>query len=507
MILDAINELIEFEGLFFHYDLVDKIYYRNLILEELNISNPKVFECDDLENVEGLRLPDPILEEIKEYIVNDMKLSEQQADRKICKILGLITPPNSYVVEKFEQLEKTDPYIALKYLYDLSIRNYYIQKSKVEKNIVWTSNFDKKNIEISINLSKPEKNVKDIAKLASKKASFEQDENYPKCQLCLENVGYIGDDKKPSKVNLRVVPLTLGGEEWFLQYSPYGYFEKHCIAFSRHHNNMIINISTFEKLADFVDRFPQFFIGSNADLPVVGGSILSHEHFQGGEHVFPAMKAEAKKEFELHGFKNSHLYLLDWYNTILLIQSTNREEMIKIASKILLKWKDYDDEDNDIIAHDKDGEHNTITPVIKKIHDTYHLFLILRNNRTTYKYPDGIFHAHEKYYHIKKENIGIIEAMGLFILPARLKRQLELVKNVLKEGLTNEEIYKKYPELADFSLMFSELRKIYNEKTIDEDIKTYVNNVCRNILINTAVFKETERGEYGINEFIKGCNL
>lgn len=505
MILDAINELIEYESLVFNYSFVDKIYYRNLVLSELNIEcPPKVFECDDEENVQHLRLPDSILDEIKEYLFNELLLNESEAEIKLTKIMGLITPPNSVIEHEFKKLEKEDPKKALQYFYDFSIRNNYIQKSKVEKNLLWKSNFEDKNIEVSINLSKPEKNIKDIIKAADKKTNA--GEKYPKCQLCLENVGFIGNANHPSRVNLRVIPLTLDGEEWYLQYSPYGYFNKHCIAFSKNHNNMVINTSTFKKLCDFVDRFPSFFIGSNADLPIVGGSILSHEHFQGGEHLLPVMKADVKREYELgQEYKETKLFLLDWYNSTLLVKSKSKVELVNLATHILNKWKNYSDDTNDIIAIDKDGPHNTITPSLKKVDGVYHLYLILRNNRTSYKYPEGIFHAHPRYYHIKKENIGIIEAMGLFILPARLVRQTGAIKECLAKGMSNEEIFKKYEDLAGFSIMIDELRKDYSPETIDESIKNYINNVCKNILENTSVFKATEKGEYGIDTFLRSC--
>lgn len=504
MIFDAINELIEYESVIFNYPRADKNLYRNLIIAELGITNPKEFECDDKENIIDIRLPDPILDEIKEYLINELKLSEKEALIKLTKIMGLITPSNAQIDAEFQRLEKEDSFLALKYLYDLSIRNNYIQKSKVEKNILWDAVVDGKQLEVSINLSKPEKNVKDIAKLA---ASNTDSINYPKCQLCIENVGYLGRDDHPSKVNLRVIPLELDGERWYLQYSPYGYYNMHCIAFNKNHIKMIINQSAFKKLVDFVDRFPSFFIGSNADLPIVGGSILSHDHFQGGEHTLPIMNAKVRKEYGLEKYKNSRLFLLEWFNTALLLKSTDKTELVEIATKILNTWKEYTDETNEIIAHDEEGNHNTLTPSLKKIDGVYYLYLILRNNRTSYKYPEGIFHAHPKYYHIKKENIGIIEAMGLFILPARLLRQTEQIKTVLKDGLADSEILEKYADLEDFLEMIGTLRKQYDEKTIDQDIKNYINNVCNCILINTAVFKDDDRGHYGIDAFIRSCEL
>ncbi len=507
MILDTINELIEYEGLIFKYSDIDKIYYRNLVLAELNIDIPKTFECDDFEFARHLTRPDSLINELYEYITKVMNLNDSEAKRKICQVFGLITPPNSLINEEFVRIEKKSPDQALEYLYNLSIANNYIQKSQVEKNIVWKTDFKTNNLEISINLSKPEKNVKDIAQAASKTADVLTREKYPLCDLCLENVGFLGNDNHPSKVNLRVIPMKLDGDEWYFQYSPYGYYNMHCIVLSKYHNPMIINSSTFKKLVDFVDRFPSFFIGSNADLPIVGGSILNHEHFQGGQYTLPIMKAKNKKEYKLDKTKNVTLHLVDWYNTTLLLTSTSKADLVSVATKILNKWREYTDEDNEIIASDKDGLHNTITPSLRKVKDKYELYLILRNNRTSYKYPDGIFHAHEKYYHIKKENIGIIEAMGLFILPARLVRQINTIKESLKNNLSFDQVVSEHEDLKDFAYMYETLKSDYNEKTIDSKIKSYINNVCKNILLNTSVFKDTDRGRYGIDEFIKRCNL
>ena len=270
---------------------------------------------------------------------------------------------------------------------------------------------------------------------------------------------------------------------------------------------MVINRDTFKRLCHFVDEYPSFFIGSNADLPIVGGSILNHEHYQGGKHILPVMEQNSKKEYKLTKYKSTSLSLLDWYNTCLLLKGEDQEEIISIATKILSAWRKYDDLDNEIISKDKDGEHNTITPSIKKVGDEYYLYLILRNNRCSKEYPDGIFHAHPEYHMIKKEGIGIIEAMGLFILPARLIRQENEIKDVLAKNLNDEEIVKKYEDLDAFLPMIHELKKDYDPSTIDESIKKFIENTCRNILKNTAVFKDDKKGEEGLDKFIGGLNI
>lgn len=505
MILDTVNELIEFESKVFHYSLMEKIYYRNLVLGELNLSYPKEFTIEDKENVKNLRLPDSLIESINLYLSEVLKLDGKEQELKLTKIFGLITPSPKEIEDHFLSIEKNSPKEALDYLYNLSIANNYIQKSKIEKNLLWDTNFKKNNLEISINLSKPEKNVKDIAKLLQKPK--ESETKYPKCLLCLENLGFYGSGTHPARENLRLIPLKLNKKDWYLQYSPYGYFNMHSIILYIEHVNMVINKETFINLTDFVDRFPCFFIGSNADLPIVGGSILNHEHYQGGEHILPIMKSKNKKEYRLNNYPNSKLFLLDWYNTTLLLEGKNKNELIDLANKILLTWRTYSSPENEIIAKDENGEHNTITPSVKKIKDIYYIYLILRNNRCNELYKEGIFHAHPEYYHIKKENIGIIEAMGLFVLPARLKRQMEEISSSLDLNLNDEEIYKKYPDLIEFKVMIQALRNDDSKLSYLDKAKKYIDEVCRNILINTGVFKDTKVGNEGIDKFIKECKL
>ena len=505
MIRDVINSLIDYAS--FHLDLkgLDKIYALNLIIGELNLDYPSEGKIFSEEEIEKMEVPDYFIKEITNFLIKERGFAEKEAELKAILIMGLVTPSPENVVEKFERIKEISSADALDYLYKLGIRNYYFQKTMVDKNIVWKTNYPSKNIEVSINLSKPEKSNKDIAKLLEKPKTSEV--KYPKCLLCKENIGFFGTYSHPARENIRFIPIILDGEVWYLQYSPYGYYYKHCICFSSKHSNMVINESTFKKLVDFVDAFPSFFIGSNADLPIVGGSILNHEHFQGGEHILPVMEASVKKEYKLKNYKNAKLFKLDWYNTTLLIKGSDRKEVISLASKILEAWRNYSDLDNDIVAMDDSGKHNTITPSIRKIGDEYNMYLILRNNRCDEKYPEGIFHAHPEYHHIKKEGIGIIEAMGLFILPARLVRQENEIKDVLLNNLNDKGILEKYADLADFLPMISELKKKYNPKTIDNDINKYIENVCMHILDNTAVFKDTKKGNEGLDNFIEGLKL
>lgn len=506
MILDTVDNLITFAK--YHLDLnekIDEIYVRNLIYSELEIiPDTEERNLDDEEQIKNNPLPDKYVNELIEYFVKEKGFSEGLSERKTTKIMGFLTKSPSEIVNTFKNIYKGyGDKDALNYLYNLSISNYYYQKSKVDKNIVWSTSYPSKNIEISINLSKPEKNNKDIAKLLKVDKS---EVKYPKCLLCLENLGFEGTDKHPARENLRVIPLNLDEEEWYLQYSPYGYFKKHCIVFSKNHNNMVINESTFRKLIDFVDLFPSFFIGSNADLPIVGGSILNHEHFQGGEHLLPVMKSEIKREFKINYFDDVNLYQLDWYNSALLVKSKNKEHLVKIATIILNKWRAYDDLENNILSNSNNEKHNTITPSLRKVNDEYYLYLILRNNRCNEEFPDGIFHAHKEYHNIKKEGIGIIEAMGLFILPARLNRQLNEVKDCLVNNYSDDEILKKYEGFAGFLPMIHDLNELKNQN-YEQNIKEYVEKVCTNILRNTAVFKDDEKGNLGLEKFIGELNL
>ncbi len=505
MIREVINSLIDYASIHLGLEGLDRVYARNIVLGELGLEYPSDKAVFSIEEIEKMEVPDYFIEQIEKYLKEEKGYSDKEAELKAVLVMGVVTPSPEEVVKKFEELRKFDSARALDYLYNLGIKNYYFRKTMVDKNIVWKTDYKSKNIEVSINLSKPEKNNKDIAKLLEKPKTSEI--KYPKCLLCLENIGFYGNDHHPARENIRFVPVILDGEVWYLQYSPYGYYYKHCICFSSKHSPMIICESTFRKLVDFVDAYPSFFIGSNADLPIVGGSILNHEHFQGGEHILPVMEADVKKEFKLTKYKNTRLFKLDWYNTTLLIRGKDPKEVVSLASDILNAWRKYDDVENEIIANDESGKHNTITPSIRKINGEYYLYLILRNNRCNEKYPDGIFHAHPEHHHIKKEGIGIIEAMGLFILPARLVRQENEIKDVLALGLNNDEVVKKYPDLASFLSMIEVLRENYSASTIDESIKVYIEDTCKDILRNTAVFKDDKKGNDGLDKFIGGLNL
>ena len=424
---------------------------------------------------------------------DQLGLSENDISIHLAKIFDYISPRPSIVNETFHKLlDKSNR--ASEYLYDFGVNNYYIHQKDIQKNI-----FYNEDIEYSINLSKPEKNNKDIAKLLTTKQT-----NYPKCMLCEENLGFAGNEKKPSRYNLRFAYLDVNNERWFFQYSPYGYFDHHFILVDQKHEFMEMSPRIINMLISFVDMFPYFTIGSNSDLPRVGGSILNHEHFQGGKHIFPLQKAKDKFVIPLSKYKHTKLSYLDFYNSSFKIVSKDKDELLSLASELLSKWRIYQDEEIDIYPFDENNnKQSTITPIISKNkNDEYELYIVLRNNAVNKDYPDGIFHAHKEYFFIKKEGLGLIEELGLFILPARLKRQIEQVKDVLSNKLDEKTYLEKYPDLIDFKMMINDLRN-----RSDITIESYILDICRKIIINSKIFKDDEKGLSSLNRFINSLDI
>lgn len=424
---------------------------------------------------------------------DQLGLSENDISIHLAKIFDYISPRPSIVNETFHKLlDETNK--ASEYLYDFGVNNYYIHQKDIQKNI-----FYNEDIEYSINLSKPEKNNKDIAKLLTTKQT-----NYPKCMLCEENLGFAGNEKKPSRYNLRFAYLDVNNERWFFQYSPYGYFDHHFILVDQKHEFMEMSPRIINMLISFVDMFPYFTIGSNSDLPRVGGSILNHEHFQGGKHIFPLQKAKDKFAIPLSKYKHTKLSYLDFYNSSFKIVSKDKNELLSLASELLSKWRIYQDEEIDIYPFDENNnKQSTITPIISKNkNDEYELYIVLRNNAVNEDYPDGIFHAHKEYFFIKKEGLGLIEELGLFILPARLKRQIEQVKDVLNNKLDEKTYLEKYPDLIDFKMMINDLRN-----RSDITIESYILDICRKIIINSKIFKDDEKGLSSLNRFINSLDI
>lgn len=413
------------------------------------------------------------------------------------EIMGIFTDRPSNITKKFYSLYEQSPELATQYFYKLSNDNNYIRKDRIDKNIKWTTSSEYGNIEITINMSKPEKDPKAIA-LAGKQKSVA----YPKCQLCMQNVGYKGRVNHPARANHRVIPVEICGQPWGFQYSPYVYYNEHCILLNQAHTPMKIDKSAFEKLLDFVEKFPHYIIGSNADLPIVGGSILSHEHFQGGNHEFAMMSAPSEKDYSIKGFEDVTVSRVKWPMSVVRLTSSNKDSLLNLADKILNSWRNYSDEDVFIFAETDGVPHNTITPIACFKDDKYILNLVLRNNITTELYPLGVYHPHQELHHIKKENIGLIEVMGLAVLPARLYHELKL----LAEVMANKEDVSKYEELqkhADWSKEVLSKHPELNSTNAYDILLQETGLVFTKVLEHAGVFKRDLQGLSAFDKFIQ----
>ena len=372
----------------------------------------------------------------------------------------------------------------------------YIRKDRTDQNIRFQKYYKYGLIDITINLSKPEKDPKDIAKAKLVKTS-----GYPKCLLCKENVGFSGDFNRPARQNHRIIPLKLNGQDYYFQYSPYVYYNEHCIVFNKEHIPMVINQDTFQHLLSFVEQFPHYMLGSNADLPIVGGSILTHDHFQGGCYEFAMNNADVIQTLTFEDFPQSKIEILKWPLSTIRITSSNPQEIIDFASRTLKAWKHYSNPALDILSHTDDIPHNTITPIARMKNQQYQMDLVLRNNRTSQEYPDGIFHPHASLHHIKKENIGLIEVMGLAVLPARLKNELEL----LKDCLLQKKQISDYPELQKHELWYNEIKEQYQiqEDNVEDVLKTALTIKFVEVLEDAGVFKMNDEGIDAFCDFVE----
>ncbi len=432
----------------------DEIYCANRILNLIGGESYERCAYDKHQNIEE------ILDGLLDFAASTGKLeidSIVYRDILSADIMDVLTPKPSTVIKTFNSLYNEDPKKATEYFYDLSRDDNYIMTNRVKKNIIWKTNTRYGDIDITINLSKPEKDPKAIAAAKTMKQT-----GYPKCQLCCENEGYEGHANHPARANHRIIPVTLDNSPWFLQYSPYVYYNEHCILLNKEHTPMKITKQTFKNLLCFVEKYPHYFVGSNADLPIVGGSILTHDHFQGGNYEFTMAKCPAKFTCEIEGYSDIEVEAVDWALTTIRLRGENIDRLCELGDKILTKWRAYDDEENEILSY-TDAPHNTITPIARMKNGKYELDLILRNNRTTEEHPLGIFHPHAEYHYIKKENIGLIEAMGLAVLPPRLT---------------------------------TELGELTDEK------KEEIGQVFAKILENCGVFKDTEKGNNGFKKFL-----
>lgn len=495
MINREINRLINFalqKGLISEED---RIYSINMLLGTLNLNE---FEEENID--ETLDNPTEILENILDYAVSKNMIENSTTERDLfdTKVMNCVMPRPSEVINTFSRLYKEDPKHATDYYFDLSIASNYIRKERTDKNIVWKTSTPYGDLDITINLSKPEKDPKEIAKAKLQKAS-----SYPKCLLCKENEGFYGNLNHPARQTHRIIPLNLNDTKWFLQYSPYTYYNEHCIVLNSEHIPMKINRTTFENLLGFVEQFPHYFVGSNADLPIVGGSILSHDHYQGGRYTFAMENALLEKSYVIPGYEKVTVGRLKWPMSVVRLVSDNKDNLLNLADHILSTWRKYSDATVDILSNTNNEPHNTITPIARYKNNKYELDLVLRNNRTSEKYPLGLFHPHEEVHHIKKENIGLIEVMGLAVLPARLKNELNIIKNALLDGekdISTNEIVSKHAKWYNYII---NKYSSFTEDTIMEILKEEVGLKFQEVLTHAGVFKRDEKGLEAFDKFIK----
>ena len=415
------------------------------------------------------------------------------------KIMSMLMPRPSEVIHKFWELyEKESPEAATDYYYSLSCDSNYIRRYRVSRDKKWIAPTKYGDLDITINLSKPEKDPKAIAAAKNAKQS-----GYPKCLLCKENEGYAGRVNHPARQNHRIIPVTINGSQWGFQYSPYGYYNEHCIVFNSQHVPMKIEHDTFCKLFDFVKQFPHYFVGSNADLPIVGGSILSHDHFQGGHYEFAMAKAPVERSFIVEGFEDVAAGVVQWPMSVIRLSGENTERIIALADRILEKWRSHTDEEAFIYACTDGEPHNTITPIARKRGEKYELDLVLRNNITTEEHPLGVYHPHAKLHHIKKENIGLIEVMGLAVLPARLKDEMAHLKEAMLAGKdlrADEELAKHADWVDEFSTGYEKI----DASNIDAIIEKEIGLVFMQVLEDAGVYKRTEEGQKAFDRFLAG---
>lgn len=474
------------------FTLRDEAFVTNRILEILKLDS---FECE--ENFENVNLEET-LKELLDFAASQKLIEDDITSRDLfdTKLMSALMPRPSEVTDKFYSIYKTSPKDATDYFYKLSCDSDYIRRYRIEKDVKWVTSTEYGDLDITINLSKPEKDPKAIAAAKSAPQS-----GYPKCMLCRECEGYAGRINFPARQNHRVIPVTINGSDWCFQYSPYVYYNEHCIVFNAKHTPMSINHDTFNKLLDFVKLFPHYFVGSNADLPIVGGSILSHDHFQGGNYTFAMAKAPIETPVSFKGFDGITSGIVKWPMSVIRLRSKDTEALNRLACKILDAWRGYTDEASFIFAETDGIPHNTITPIARKNGEEFELDLVLRNNITTDEHPMGVYHPHAELHHIKKENIGLIEVMGLAVLPARLKTEMALLKTAILENrdIEKDDILSKHAEWAkEITAKYS-----VNKDNIDKIIEDEIGLVFARVLEHAGVYKRDEKGKKAFIKFIE----
>ncbi len=490
-IFEAIKSLVNYAINNQMIEKEDEIWATNQICEALSIDTYE--ECEakesDLEK---------ILAVILDYAVSNGLCEDSVVYRDLfdTKIMGLITPRPSYVINKFNSLYEKSPKCATDFYYKLSQDSNYIRRYRIKNDLKWITETEYGDIDITINLSKPEKDPKAIAAALKMKSA-----SYPKCLLCKENEGYAGRVNHPARQNHRIIPMVLGGDDFYLQYSPYVYYNEHCIVFNSEHTPMKIDRSAFEKLLDFIELFPHYFVGSNADLPIVGGSILTHEHFQGGNYEFAMAKAPIETQVKFSGFEDVEAGIVKWPMSVIRISSKSKERLVDLADKILTAWRGYTDENSFIYAETDGEKHNTITPIARMRNGKFEFDLVLRNNITTDECPLGFYHPHPEYHHIKKENIGLIEVMGLAVLPSRLKNEMALLKDAMLQGkdISKIDAIASHKDWADMIMNKYDI----TADNCDEILQKEIGIVFTSILEQCGVYSRDEKGKKGFIKFIE----
>lgn len=497
MIYDSIKKLVTYATEHYLIHPVDRTWATNRILEALHLDEyvepETAFSDVDLEET---------LAELLDYAAANGLIEENTTlyrDLFDTKLMGLLTPAPHEVIDTFTALYSESPEAATDYYYKLSRDTDYIRTYRVKKDLRWVYKSEFGDLDITVNLSKPEKDPKAIA--AARNAAKS---SYPRCALCHENEGYAGNLNAAARQNHRTIPITINNSQWYLQYSPYVYYNEHCIAFNGEHTPMKIDRAAFGKLLDFVTLFPHYFLGSNADLPIVGGSILSHDHFQGGRYTFAMTKAPIEKEISFAGFADVKAGIVKWPLSTIRLRCADRARLIDLADKILGAWRGYTDANAFIFAETNGEPHNTITPIARRRGDDYELDLVLRNNITTEEYPLGVYHPHAELHHIKKENIGLIEVMGLAVLPARLKKEMDTLKTTILAGgdLRADEAIAKHADWAEEFLG----RRSVTADNINEVVNEEIGKVFAEVLVHAGVYKCDAEGREAFDRFVTYVN-
>ena len=470
----------------------DRIYTTNLLLDLLKVTEYEELQVEDAELEEILK--DMLDYAFEHGVIDDNGVATR--DLFDTRLMNCLMPRPSQVIQTFKEHYRSSSKEATDYFYKLSQDSDYIRRYRIKKDLKWVTNTEYGDLDITINLSKPEKDPKAIAAAKNAKAS-----SYPKCLLCKENEGFAGNMNHPARENHRIIPITINEQSWGFQYSPYVYYNEHCIVFNGEHTPMKIDRQAFRKLFDFVKQFPHYFLGSNADLPIVGGSILAHDHFQGGRYQFAMEKAPVESIYTIKGYEDVETGIVKWPMSVLRLTAKDENRIIELADHILTSWRGYMDESACVYAETEGEPHNTITPIARMAGESYQLDLVLRNNITTEEHPLGVYHPHANLHHIKKENIGLIEVMGLAVLPARLKKEMERLKQFILDGndiRQDEELEKHADWVEEFLPQYETITK----ENIDEIVEREIGKVFEQVLLDAGVYKRTKEGKEAFERFI-----